>query len=104
MGDIHQPLHCAERDNDKGGDTRLVFYPGQHRAVKLHAVWDTWILKDMMGSHRVADYADMLGGVITSSQKKEWVKGNPEAWRTNHTASRWRQPIVTFRRMGRRRR
>jgi hypothetical protein len=43
-------------------------------------VWDTWLFRDMMGSHRVADYADMLGGVITPSQKKEWAKGNPEAW------------------------
>ena len=33
-----------------------------------------------MGSHRVADYADMLGGVITPSQKKAWAKGTPEAW------------------------
>jgi len=79
MGDLHQPLHCAERDKDKGGNGRLVFYSGQHRAVNLHAVWDTWILRDMMGKKRVADYADTLS-VITPSQKKEWVKGNPETW------------------------
>jgi hypothetical protein len=80
MGDLHQPLHCAERDKDRGGNTRLVLYRGQRRAVNLHAVWDTWILRDMMGSHRVVDYADMLGGVITPSQKKEWSKGTPESW------------------------
>jgi hypothetical protein len=42
-----------------------VFYPGQREAQNLHKVWDTWILRDMMGRRRVADYADLLSGAIT---------------------------------------
>jgi hypothetical protein len=26
MGDLHQPLHCADRNGDKGGNKRLVFF------------------------------------------------------------------------------
>ena len=36
VGDIHQPLHCAERNGDRGGNKRLVFYPGGCEAVSLH--------------------------------------------------------------------
>jgi hypothetical protein len=41
VGDIHQPLHCADRNGDAGGNTRLVFYPDERFAVSLHSVWDT---------------------------------------------------------------
>ena len=27
VGDIHQPLHCAERNGDKGGNFRMVTFP-----------------------------------------------------------------------------
>ncbi len=41
IGDLHQPLHCADRNGDKGGNARLVFFPGRKKAVSLHTVWDT---------------------------------------------------------------
>jgi hypothetical protein len=39
MGDIHQPLHCADRNGDKGGNKRLVFFLDRRKAVSLHSVW-----------------------------------------------------------------
>src|SRR6266513_1527370 len=57
VGDIHQPLHCADRNGDKGGNGRLVFYLDRQTAVNLHSVWDTSLLRSYMGSTRVADYA-----------------------------------------------
>ena len=41
IGDLHQPLHCANRNGDKGGNGQLVFFPGRKKAVSLHVVWDT---------------------------------------------------------------
>jgi hypothetical protein len=35
VGDVHQPLHCADRDGDRGGNKRLVFFLNQKRAVAL---------------------------------------------------------------------
>lgn len=67
VGDLHQPLHCADRDGDKGGNARLVMYPGQKRAVNLHSVWDTYLLKDAMKRRRVLDYARTLDKKITST-------------------------------------
>lgn len=54
VGDLHQPLHCADR-NDKGGNSRLVFFLDQPRALNLHSVWGTTILLHRKGrSARVA--------------------------------------------------
>jgi hypothetical protein len=38
VGDMHQPLHCAERNNDKGGNMRLVFFLDEPEAQNLHGV------------------------------------------------------------------
>jgi len=37
VGDIHQPLHSAERNGDKSGNGRLVFFLDRPKAVNLHA-------------------------------------------------------------------
>jgi S1/P1 Nuclease len=45
LGDIHQPLHCAERNHDAGGNNVLVTWEGEPKyqydnVWNLHAVWD----------------------------------------------------------------
>ena len=80
VGDVHQPLHCAERNHDKGGNSRLVFYPGERKAVNLHSVWDTWLLRDVIGRQRIAAVADGMGKTIAAEQRKAWAKGTPRQW------------------------
>jgi hypothetical protein len=80
VGDIHQPLHCADRDGDKGGNKRLVFYPGARKATNLHSVWDTSLLKDAMNGKRVLEYATSLGKRITEKQRKEFAAGTATDW------------------------
>jgi hypothetical protein len=79
VGDAHQPLHCIDR-HDKGGNTRLVFYPGRQMASNLHTTWDSLILEDHMGTARNLPYSDQLNAAITPEQAKEWSKGTPEDW------------------------
>ncbi len=80
VGDLHQPLHCADRNGDKGGNGRLVFFPGRKKAVSLHMVWDTLILPRSKGKQSVAEYGDALNGKITEKQAKAWATGAPRAW------------------------
>jgi hypothetical protein len=80
VGDEHQPLHCAERNGDKGGNTRLVFYLDRKRAVNLHSVWDSTILIQRRGTVRIAEYADGLNAKITPDQLAQWQKGTPTDW------------------------
>ncbi len=80
VGDIHQPLHCAERGKDKGGNTRLVMYPGQREAQNLHKVWDTWLVREVVGRRKIAEVGDALAATIAPRNQKEWAKGTPESW------------------------
>ena len=80
IGDIHQPLHCAERNKDKGGNGRLVFFLDRPEAVNLHQVWDTFILLDQKGTMRNPVYAELLNSAICPAQAAEWAKGTPTEW------------------------
>lgn len=80
VGDLHQPLHCADRNHDKGGNARLVFFLDQPRAVNLHTAWDTLILLRRKGATRIAVYADKLNAEITPEQAAEWANGTPTDW------------------------
>jgi hypothetical protein len=43
VGDLHQPLHSAERNHDRGGNDVMVAEIG--RATNLHAAWDSGIIR-----------------------------------------------------------
>jgi len=80
VGDIHQPLHCAERNKDKGGNARLVFFLDHPRAVNLHSVWDTAILINHKGGVRNLDYAEKLNAGIKPEQAAAWATGTTVDW------------------------
>jgi hypothetical protein len=80
VGDVHQPLHCADRNGDRGGNKRLVFFLDRKRAMALHAVWDTQILLHDKGKTKILDYALWLNEQVTPEQTAEWSKGTPEDW------------------------
>lgn len=42
VGDIHQPLHDTDRNNDHGGNDIVVTFFG--KSAKLHAIWDSDII------------------------------------------------------------
>jgi hypothetical protein len=74
MGDLGQPLHCAERDGDSGGNGLHVFYTGPlQQTVEIHTdfhkVWDTYILTD--GHWNWGEYSQSL--------EQGWLKGKDEA-------------------------
>jgi hypothetical protein len=80
VGDIHQPLHCADRNGDRGGNARLVFFLDEPMATNLHHCWDTSILLHQKGTMRVLDYAHALEAKMTPAQIAQWSKGTPEDW------------------------
>ncbi|MGH7179841.1 MAG: S1/P1 nuclease, partial [Tepidisphaeraceae bacterium] len=79
-GDIHQPLHCADRNNDRGGNGRLVFFLDKKQAVNLHKVWDTEILEESMRKTKMTVYAGKLAARITPKQASQWCDGTPQEW------------------------
>ena len=78
LSDLHQPLHCADRDDDKGGN--LVKVSVGDGDTNLHWVWDTDLVKKAMGSLNETDYAARLVNRLTDDKRKEYQKGKLEEW------------------------
>jgi hypothetical protein len=79
--DLHQPLHCADREKDRGGNLVRVRLPGDDgREYNLHAVWDMPLVEAAMGPFTAADYAGRLTNALSAEQRKELQKGTVEDW------------------------
>ncbi len=79
VGDVHQPMHCITRD-DSGGNARLVFFLDQARAVNLHSVWDSTILRHTLNGASDKVFAAAIDARISSADAKRLSTGTPEAW------------------------
>jgi hypothetical protein len=83
VGDLHQPLHCAD-DTDRGGNDKVVRFvtPGSRSnkgaKIKLHALWDHLI--EVKASEEPREFATALERAITGAKKAEWSKGTPADW------------------------
>jgi hypothetical protein len=79
--DLHQPLHCADREKDRGGNLVRVRLPGDDGSeYNLHAVWDTPLVEAAMGPCTPADYASRLTNGLSAERRKELQKGTVEDW------------------------
>lgn len=76
IGDIHQPLHGAEHDNDQGGN--LVFVTVDNITDKLHSVWDTLLVNKLGGSPE--EIAENLESRISDDDVKKWSRGTAKDW------------------------
>ena len=77
VGDVHQPLHAADR-HDKGGNALEVDFEGKER--RLHEIWDVELVKLARGARSDAEYAAALSRSITPADRATWSQGSPAAW------------------------
>lgn len=80
LGDLHQPLHASDYDNDHGGNTRMVILPGDEKPMRLHAAWDSYILYTSMKPLGALEYADKLNDKISNRRARLWSRGTPADW------------------------
>jgi hypothetical protein len=88
LGDIHQPLHAAERACDRGGNAERVnfFMAGDKRpSLTLHSVWDSQEVELAMKNSGITDeraYAASLLQSIQPGKAKKWARASAEqiAW------------------------
>mgnify|MGYP000952893475 CR=1 FL=1 len=86
VGDLHQPLHCAERNHDAGGnDVRVTFFGATHQSPpfqtspwNLHAVWDGGMI-DQTGRSRTA-YVKYLKDWIATQNAVVIASGSFVDW------------------------
>ena len=76
MADLHQPLHCAEKGRDRGGNNVPVIFFGQDST--LHAVWDDGLIARTGVEPR--PYARKLAMDLTPQRIARLQRGNVVAW------------------------
>jgi hypothetical protein len=85
VGDMHQPLHCAD-NADQGGNKVLVKFGnrGGDRPYNLHSLWDSGLLDAMpkMPTGAVPKEELLLPQYSLESARhaKKWSKGTVEDW------------------------
>jgi hypothetical protein len=85
VGDIHQPLHAAERGCDKGGNSEHVNFSLDDKNVAFHHVWDSSELELLMKHANITDdrvFAGVLMAGIKPSEADRWGRATPDqmAW------------------------
>jgi hypothetical protein len=76
VGDVHQPLHAADK-HDRGGNDERVSAPG-FKAGNLHHFWDTEFVQQL-GPDPKSIASDLLGH-ISESREQAWAQGGPADW------------------------
>ena len=75
VGDMHQPLHCADH-RDRGGNSVRVILGGEE--TNLHTVWDTAIVAGL--GDDPASVAAGLDARITPREADAWSRGGAADW------------------------
>jgi hypothetical protein len=81
VGDIHQPLHVSFKD-DRGGNEIDAQGPcAQHQppVQDLHAVWDTCIIEQQLGTD-IKHIATELRQTVTETQRAKWTTTSAKDW------------------------
>lgn len=74
VGDMHQPLHCAD-NQDRGGNEVTVEFGGA--SMNLHHLWDSALLGRMPPEDQLFV---SLSQAITPAEKADWERGSVEDW------------------------
>jgi uncharacterized protein YciI len=79
VGDIHQPLHAAD-DADQGGNQKNVLLPNSPYTRRLHAAWDSDLVKIALRGISEADFAKQLVTRYQPGDVATWQKGEVRDW------------------------
>ena len=74
VGDMHQPLHCAD-NHDKGGNDVTVEFFGVR--MNLHHLWDSGLLDRLPAEDQLLL---TLTQAITPERRAEWSRGSTADW------------------------
>ena len=82
VSDMHQPLHCGHRDEDRGGNLqpiKSVLGKAEDR-LNLHKVWDGHLVNAAKGELSVDDFVKRLTDEFKVNDRDSWSKGDAKSW------------------------
>jgi hypothetical protein len=78
VGDMHQPLHCADNDDRGGNDVIITWFGRSGKGMNLHAVWDRLIIEEAgLGD---AEFAEELEEGLTPARILSLQSGTVIQW------------------------
>jgi hypothetical protein len=80
IGDMHQPLHCGSRGDDKGGNRVMVSLPKNLKSLRLHGIWDTDLVRQAMNELTADDYASRLDNRLNDEERSKVIDGEVKDW------------------------
>lgn len=75
LGDVHQPLHCAD-NHDRGGNKVHVVAGRRH--ANLHEIWDADVVQAL--GRQPETVSGYLAANITETEKRKWAQGSAIDW------------------------
>jgi S1/P1 Nuclease len=90
VGDIHQPLHAASRDDRGGNHIRTL----GSSCESLHTLWDSCLLEERLGMHPLTIVPELQAG-ITDEERAEWLASDAVDW-ANESFAIARTPGVGY--------
>ena len=105
VGDLHQPMHCAYRYGDMGGNMIPVnSFQGESYSFdaetpmdyppSLHSIWDEALVKELMREEKPRTFASRLRKGISAEQIQQWRNDDVMAWAVD---SYWRARKEAYR-------
>ena len=90
-GDIHEPMHCAQRYGDVGGNMlRVESFAGHCVSFDpevpaeysrcVHSVWDKALVAELMCGHSMRATVLALDAGVSQRQASHWVESTPYDW------------------------
>ena len=91
VGDVHQPMHCAFRYGDQGGNMLPVnSFTGQNfsfgpesemdYSYSLHGVWDEALVGELVAGRKTKDVVRDLQKGIARDQVRQWMHDDVMQW------------------------
>jgi hypothetical protein len=79
-GDLHQPLHCATRNDTGGNDLKVSYLGTTDPHMNLHSVWDGNLVHDAMPSPDPIKSAEKYNKEVSDADKAAWAKTAARDW------------------------
>lgn len=80
VGDLHQPLHCATRDDNGGNGLKVKYLGHSGNHLNLHSVWDDNLVHEVMVDVDPLKTAAKLNEGIAAADRTAWQSGKPKNW------------------------
>ena len=91
VGDLHQPMHCAFRYGDMGGNMLPVnSFTGRHYrfgpetemdySPSLHSTWDEYLVYELAAGRKTKEVAKALQKEIGREEVRRWMNDDAMGW------------------------